>query len=402
MKRFWIVTLASIVLWPMMAMADDDHNRTRRSHDREDAYEFTVIAEFKPPFGSNHLNPSNCANGPVITNDGVVVYSAGSTCQSLIFSSDGTNTRFLNSADHMDEPLQVSVSGNGMMVTNSTSEIIAVYNGTTLGNHPFAATAHGVGQISINNRGSVAFTGNAQELCSLGPGGFPWIDLDAGVFRFDGDTITTIAEYGTLGWITTVMAFPSINDSGRVAFHVGPRSLGNNCRSTVGLEEGYLFIGDGKHLVEIAEANSAPSLNNRGEVGFIGTSDGALSVLVSDGKKTRLVADTRGAFTDFPATEWDPTVYPYPPPRSGVSINDRGEVVFVATVHGIGDGIFTGPDVDRDKVIATGDLLAGSSVSGEIILSRQSLNKKGQIAFQATLANGRIVIVRADKGPGVN
>jgi hypothetical protein len=59
-------------------------------------------------------------------------------------------------------------------------------------------------------------------------------------------------------------------------------------------------------------------------------------------------------------------------------------------------GIFTGADVVRDKVIAAGDPLAGSSVAGGIILSRQSLKNNGQIAFQATLADGRIVGRRAE------
>jgi hypothetical protein len=125
---------------------------------------------------------------------------------------------------------------------------------------------------------------------------------------------------------------------------------------------------------------------------------GALSILVSDGTRTRIVADINGPFADFPDTG----------SRSdngfrGVAINDRGNVAFVAALDDGDLGIFTGPEVVRDKVIAVGDPLAGSSVSGGIVMSRQSLNNKGQIAFQVTLADGRIVIVRAEpKKPMLN
>ncbi len=409
MKRFSMVSLALVVLWPAMTLAGGK-NATQKSHAVQSSYKFTVIAEFDPPFGgTNLLTPSEAANGPIITEDGTIVFSTGNGTASFIFSGDGTATRQLIGLEHTFVPLDISVSGNGMMVTNRSRNIIDIYDGTILGLFDAPGDDFGVGSgleglyhVSINNRGSVAFTGGHRELCAFNPQGSTVLDYDGGVFRFDGDKTTTIAEYGTFGWMYTVVAFPSINESGRVAFRLGSAALGNYCPSTVGLEDGYLFVGDGKRLVQIGEANSAPSLNNHGDVGFIGLSDGALSVLVSDGKKTRIVADTRGAFTDFPGTEFDPGLGWPNGPRIGVSINDRGEVAFVATVHGVGDGIFTGPDVERDKVIACGDLLAGSSVSGGIILSRQSLNKKGQIAFQATLADGRKVIVRAEREPGMN
>jgi hypothetical protein len=123
-----------------------------------------------------------------------------------------------------------------------------------------------------------------------------------------------------------------------------------------------------------------------------------LSILVSDGKRTRIVADTNGAFSGFAGS---PIRFPGNPVGGfdvGVSLNDRGDVAFVAGLDGGGagsGGIFTGPDVVRDKVITTGDPLAGSSVS-DIVMSRQSLNNKGQIAFQVTLADGRMVVVRAE------
>ena len=225
----------------------------------------------------------------------------------------------------------------------------------------------------------MAFTGSVVDECSFGsvPNG--------GVFRFDGKTTTTIAKFGSPADIFTVIAFPSINERGQVAFLVNP--LQNFCPSTPGIEAGDLYVGDGTSLMKIAEAFTAPSLNNRGEVGFIGMTGGALSILVSDGTKTRIVADTNGPFADFPQSFLV---------RAGISLNDPGNVAFMAILDDGNLGIFTGPDVVKDKVIATGDLLAGSSVSGGIVLSRKALNNNGQIAFQAALADGRMVVVRAE------
>jgi hypothetical protein len=120
---------------------------------------------------------------------------------------------------------------------------------------------------------------------------------------------------------------------------------------------------------------------------------------VSDGKRTRVIAKTNGPFADFPGTRipglfnWVFGV--------GPSLNDNGSVAFIAALDSGGLGIFTGPDVVKDKVIAVGDALAGSTVS-EIIMSGESLNNSGQIAFQVTLANGNMVVVRAEPKALVN
>jgi hypothetical protein len=48
-----------------------------------------------------------------------------------------------------------------------------------------------------------------------------------------------------------------------------------------------------------------------------------------------------------------------------------------------------------DKVIAIGDPLFGSTVTG-FLLDPEGLNDAGQVAFLAQLADGRIAIARAD------
>src|SRR5262249_2407200 len=241
------------------------------------------------------------------------------------------------------------------------------------------------GHVSINNDGSVAFTGGILDTCLGGS----FVVPNGGVFRFDGETTTTIAKFGSPANIFTVFAFPSINESGRVAFLVDRLEM--YCPPTPGIEAGDLYVGDGTRLVKIAEAFTAPSLNNRGEVGFIGATAGGLSVIVSDGNRTRIVADSSGLFSTFPGTGSRSDFG-----MGGISINDSSGVAFIAGLDGGSGGIFTGPDVVSDKVIVTGDLLAGSSLAGGIVMSRQGFNNNGAIAFQATLVDGRIVVVRAD------
>jgi hypothetical protein len=382
--------LLGMMLWAGMTLTEAGLERTPLSQAAQSSYTFTIIAE--PPFtGPFNPIPSLFGNGPVITNDGIVVYSVGDGFGSSIFSGDGTTTTLLvPPISHASFPLAFSVSGNGMMVTNLSGfnlpgEIIDVYDGTYVGTFGPAGTGIvNFYQPSINNRGSVAFTGGTAYVCFGG-----YLAPNGGIYRDDGETITPIAVLGLPADLFTIIAFPSINESGQVAFYV--RDVGNNCPSTPGIEAGDLYVGDGKKLVKIAEGYSAPSLNNRGEVGFIGVTAGGLSIIVSDGKKTRIVANTSGLFADFPGTGSASDFA-----AGGISINDRSEVAFIAALDGGGRGIFTGPDVVKDKVIATGDLLAGSSVAGIGVMSRQSLNNNGQIAFQATLTDGRVVVVRAD------
>src|SRR5262249_14274153 len=77
-------------------------------------------------------------------------------------------------------------------------------------------------------------------------------------------------------------------------------------------------------------------------------------------------------------------------------INNQGMVAFRGVLREGGGGIFTGPDSERDKVIRTGEPLFGSTVTSVGFFG--GINDAGQIAFRATLADGRVAMVRADPG----
>jgi hypothetical protein len=76
-------------------------------------------------------------------------------------------------------------------------------------------------------------------------------------------------------------------------------------------------------------------------------------------------------------------------------INAAGSIVFAASLDAGGSGIYTGSGSTTDKVITKGDPLFGSTVTS-VQISTKAINDSGQIAFEATLADGRSVVVRAD------
>jgi T5SS/PEP-CTERM-associated repeat protein len=82
-----------------------------------------------------------------------------------------------------------------------------------------------------------------------------------------------------------------------------------------------------------------------------------------------------------------------------MAIDDNGKVVFRANyTNALGQfqfGLFTGQDMVKDKIIATGDPLFGSVVFA-LDISQFGVNKSGQIAFRVVLQNNQISIVRAD------
>jgi hypothetical protein len=82
-------------------------------------------------------------------------------------------------------------------------------------------------------------------------------------------------------------------------------------------------------------------------------------------------------------------------------VNNHGTVAFQALLRAGGTGIYTGPDPDANRVIATGDPLFGSTVTdirAPFVFGSQGqgLNDAGQLVFDAELADGRIVVARAD------
>jgi hypothetical protein len=85
-----------------------------------------------------------------------------------------------------------------------------------------------------------------------------------------------------------------------------------------------------------------------------------------------VVADTKGEFASFG----------FRPP----SLNNNGDVAFLADLDSGGSGVFVGPDPINDRVISTGDALDGSTVQN-ITFCEEGLSDTGELAFVAQLAD---------------
>lgn len=148
-----------------------------------------------------------------------------------------------------------------------------------------------------------------------------------------------------------------------------------------------VFVSDGNAAPRAVVDTSArylsfgdPVINDAGRLAFAAARDDlTLSVATYDGSNVRDVAGSEGPFRSF----------------SLINLNNHDVVAFGAildsrTVPADGgvDGIFTGPDPFAERLIGLGDALDGSTIT-HLRFGRFATNDAGQIAFTATLADGR-------------
>jgi hypothetical protein len=216
---------------------------------------------------------------------------------------------------------------------------------------------------SLNNAGMVAYRVGI---------GQPFTGQE-GIFTGSGGDITTIAN-ASGPFSPMFFGFPSLNDAGTVAFNATLRAGGQG-----------IFTSSGGDITTVADTSGAfssvgsPSLNDAGVVAFSTTlRAGGQGIFTSSGGDITTVADTSGAFSSV----------------GSPSLNNAGVVAFRAVLDTGDQGLFTGPDPVADRVIGTGDALFGSTVTS-LSFFREGLNDAGQVAFRATLADGRQVVARA-------
>jgi hypothetical protein len=237
---------------------------------------------------------------------------------------------------------------------------------------------------SINNNGEVAFTAELDEEFGFDEGLFSGIGGKSGV---------------TTHYLTSTSDFdgrdsrPSINDSGNIAFV-----------ESVNFASG-IFVGREGNFTPIVQPDPSddstgfepPILNNTGTVAFERsffdeTAQQFVEEIVkidADGTRT-VVADNRGEFSSFGF---------FRPP----SLNNNGDVAFFAELDSGGSGIFVGPDPINDRVISTGDMLDGETVTG-LKFCEEGLNDSGQLAFTAFFEDPetletRVAVFRATPAP---
>jgi hypothetical protein len=261
--------------------------------------------------------------------------------------------------------------------------------------------------LSINDSGTVAFWGNLKQ-------GQDYKD----VFVSNGSgNLTNVSKCSPpVGGPSIIMDLsngiecpvnpqrPSINNKGEVAF-VGKNGVfkwDQNTRSIYKvMSDPYTYKNGSYH---------DPNINDLGRVSYgawLNVSYNSANLLTGDGNTNYLIAGN---------------TWPLHSIGRSASINNAGEMAFIGepwTGYRDGQkyGIFTGmPDymnpkyggnwknaladmLKRDKVIAVGDPLLNSTVVA-LSMDRESRNDQDQITFWAKLANGIEGIFRADPSPG--
>ncbi len=338
-------------------------------------YAFTKIADTTGPL-------TDIGATPTINNSGTVAFGASSETSpdGAIYVGNGgplteivnTNGQFSNLSfigilagdidinDFGEVAFfgELTAGGSGIFVYSGGSiTTIAETGGTYASFQPYGT--------SINNAGAVGFAADLQG------GG-------DGVFTGDGTTVTTIAD--TTGPFSSIPYSPIINELGRVVFIASLDAGGSG-----------IFTSDGGPVTTIADTTgplqsftAGNYINDSGLVAFRATMDsGEEGVFTGNGGALTTIADTTGPFSVL----------------RDLAANNEGVVAIYAYLDAGGTGVFTGSDPVADKVIASGDPLDGSTVSS-VQFHGYGINDNGQVAFTATLADGRKgVFIATPKSP---
>jgi hypothetical protein len=355
------------------------------------AYNFTLIADTAGQYNF-------FADHPVSINDrGVVAFRAFlDNGEDGIYTGDGTTiTNIVNTSGQFSffDSGASEINNNGVVVFRAFLDVTTDYNNTAIFTSdgttttrvdrgpvvPYYVTS---GVPDINNNGEVSFYAGV-------------LNGTVGIYKRAGTNLITIAD--TTGNLRGFDGAPKINDSGTVAFW---SVLNDNSRG--------IYRGNGTALPTLIASSPTSFFRT---VNFTGINNSGLVAFNADqipnnnfGRTGVYTSDGSNITPYFPIPT---TPYPINANNNQFSLNDRGLIAFRADFAVNSPvcpplppltpclGIFTGDDLVNDRVITRGDTLFGSTVTG-LSLFANSLNNNGQIAFTATLADGRQVIVRAN------
>lgn len=285
---------------------------------------------------------------------------------------------------------------------------------------------------SLNNRGVIVFPGIIETDDGIRISGQPYLGLGLGIFHVDQQgRITSIVSPGDAapgGGRFDYATAPWLNDRGDIAF--GGHVAGEECIDFGVTQDVVIHCGESIYLrqlfptrlISIAHQGQpapgggiyrlafGPRLNNRGEVAFIGDLTPApasleqLGIFLYSKGTTRAIArpgDTMPGGGTMVTAATAPLAY---------HLNNRGDVSFAVSLDTDGDAIadaaglyVAGPSGLR-LVARTGTVIPGLgtidyvSFPGDASLVNFAgavINDNGQIFFQATLTDGRGVLLIA-------
>ena len=224
---------------------------------------------------------------------------------------------------------------------------------------------------AINNGGMVAFRGvlasTDERFIAVGNGGAPvYIDVLPSQWEYRDPVISG----DMVAW--------------RVGIGEGPSTLSvikkGNALNQITIAAGSMVSPT------FLEVGNGVSISNTGNVSFNASpTGGGYGIYYGNGGQPIQVADTNSEFAWF---------YPV------TAISEAG-IAFVSLLDYGGGGVFTGPNVLTDKVLAYGDTIAGLSLGAEttvqfVRLSNNGMNDYGQIAMSVDFTDGTSRIIRAD------
>jgi len=319
-------------------------------------------------------------------NSAVFFSSSSNNSGTTVFASSGYN---LGTAEvDAGGPSAIINVNNGSINTtiyNSTLFVTVPINPNANINDPanLLATGSFVTAPGINNQATISYiTGKSDgssTISTISKGMTTTIADTSGNSQFSGFFLGGL-DVGRGEGPFSKYTLPAINDNGAVAFNANLKDGGKG-----------IFVGDGNSIkTVVAEGTngpfsyfSVPSLNDSGTVAFNAgfTTGGAAILKTNDGKLTTVADTSDGSiFKDF---------------KSDVALNQQGDVVFLADLNDGSTAIYTTTSLGLEKVIAVGDPLDGSTVTN-LFVAHKGLNDGGQVAFDATLANGGLEVFRAD------
>jgi hypothetical protein len=346
------------------------------------SFTFTKVAESTDSFFP--------LSAPALNNNGTIAFVAALeyisnqdflsvTHQGLFTITDGTLTQIADtySSFHTFETFAINDSGTVAFGAESDERIQGIFTSSggvitpiINANEPFSYELNG---LDLNESGTIVFYRNS--------GFYFYSGIPAGIYTSLNGTLSPLLTVFGFGPFFGIPPYPTINDSGTVAFQANDSIYTTNGGGT------FTSVIDPTSFISL---DSFVSINNSGTVVFAGdfttepgnvyTSAGGVYT-ARDGSLTTIA--TNDSFLDF----------------YSVAINDRDTVVFLAEMGGgIGGGIglFTGSDPITDKVIAMGDEFFGSTIT-YLSFNREGLNNSDQIAFYAQLANGTSGIYLAER-----
>ncbi len=369
-------------------------------------YTFTTLVDSQ----RDGLEPLRCAAINTVGTVAVVVYDVVADVEKIITKRTAT-----------DAPVVIADEGDGTP------------DSPTFCDHGFNSL--GFNDVSINEVGEVGFQGNLRRVtdptrpdCATPE----QRERRQGVFLGRGGPLTTIAHtinepgggfiaeflvadqsVNTLGRAAFV---PELDDSGDSGLYVGSRSGTFNQRFLAGVptQEGFVFD----------DISSRVSMNELGQIAFDGRLDDIGGIFLSnpngtfrtivDGSSGLSTADPslnilgRVAFTaDRFDAGTDQQIFSIATSRGGPittvaesslggfvffqepSLNDLGQVVFTADLQpdpndffNTIQGVFTGGDPVRDKVLQAGDRIRGAQLTS-VRSCTEGLNNRGQIVMVA-------------------